>query len=99
MGAWRWEGDDLLLAVRVQPRATRERIGGLRGEAVTVHLTAPPVEGAANAALRKLLADALDVAPGRIRIVRGEHAREKTVRISGPSRARVEALLAGCAPE
>ncbi|MBF0127943.1 MAG: YggU family protein [Magnetococcales bacterium] len=89
MSVTRWEGDDLILAVRVQPRASREKLGGVREGHLSAALTAPPVDGAANEALQKLLARSLEVAPGRVRIVQGEHSRNKTVRIIGPDRETV----------
>jgi uncharacterized protein YggU (UPF0235/DUF167 family) len=48
------EPSDQLVAIRVQPRASRERIQGLRGEAIAIQLKEAPVDGAANAALLKL---------------------------------------------
>lgn len=77
----RWQGSDLLLEVRVQPRASRVRVLGMHGGAVKISLTAPPVEGAANQALCQWLADELQVAKGRVAVVFGEHAREKRLRI------------------
>ena len=83
---------ELLFDVRVSPRASREAIVGVHDGALKVALTAPPVEGAANAALRALLAKRLGVAKGDVRIVRGETGRAKTVAVRGVSRADVEAL-------
>jgi uncharacterized protein len=64
-----------------------------------VRLTAPPVEGEANAALGRLLARTLHVAPSAIRILRGASGRDKLVSVAGVSvsgtRARLEAALAG----
>ena len=56
---------------------------GLREGALHVALAAPPVEGKANEALVRLLADVLDVRQGQVEIVSGERSRHKTVRISG----------------
>ena len=72
-----------MLRVRVQPRAARAAIMGWRQDVLAVRVTAPPVEGAANAALRALLAEALAVAPSRVHVVRGERGRDKLVRILG----------------
>jgi uncharacterized protein (TIGR00251 family) len=71
------------IAVRVQPRAERDEIAGERGGALVVRVTAPPVEGKANDAVRKLLAKRLGIAPGRVSIVRGASARDKLVEIAG----------------
>lgn len=79
--------DRLRLSVRVQPRASRSRLVGLHGEALKVQLTAPPVDGAANAALVDLLADVLGVPRTAVRIVAGEHARQKVVEVAAPDPA------------
>ena len=71
------------LRVRVQPRAGRDEIAGERGGAILVRVTAPPVDGRANAALVKLLAKRTGVARGRFSVVRGERSRNKLVRIDG----------------
>ncbi|MGE0452499.1 MAG: DUF167 domain-containing protein [Vicinamibacteria bacterium] len=81
-------------AVRVQPRASREAILGERDGALRVRLTAPPVEGAANDALRRLLAKALGTAPSAVEILRGEHGRDKQVRVTGVAPEAVAALAA-----
>lgn len=69
--------------VRVVPRASRNRIVGIRDGALSVALTAPPVDGAANEALKKLLAKALGVARADIEILHGERARLKVLRVRG----------------
>jgi uncharacterized protein len=71
------------IAVRVQPRAKRNAIAGGRDGVLLVRVTAPPVEGKANDAVRKLLAKRLGIAPGRVSIVRGGSARDKIVEIDG----------------
>ncbi len=81
--------------VQVQPRASRDRIGPLAGDRDKVQLTAPPVEGAANEALRALLSGAFRVAKRYVEIVRGETGRKKTVRVLGATRAALDALLGG----
>ena len=81
------EGDDsVTFEVRVAPRASRNAIVGVHEGALKVSLTAPPVEGAANEALRKLLAKALGVPKSNIEIIRGERARNKVLRIRGVGR-------------
>ncbi|MBF0163885.1 MAG: YggU family protein [Magnetococcales bacterium] len=95
----RREGEELILTVRVQPRASRDRILGCRDGVLAVALTAPPVEGAANEAVTRLFAKALHVATGRVRIARGERSRDKVIRIAGADRERVEAWLGGIEEE
>ncbi|WP_372788500.1 DUF167 domain-containing protein [Paraconexibacter sp.] len=74
---------DVEVRVRVVPRAARDQLAGTRAGAVLVRLTAPPVDGKANAALRKLVARAVGVPPSAVSIVRGETGRDKTLRIEG----------------
>ena len=74
------------LDLRVIPRASREGWGGWRGERLVVHLTAPPADGKANARLKKFLAAEFGTSAGAVTIERGEHSREKTVRIEAPKR-------------
>lgn len=71
------------LGVHVQPRAARSEIVGVHGDALKVRLTSPPVEGAANEALVKFLADTFAVGRRAVRIVAGEHSRSKIVEIDG----------------
>ena len=69
--------------VRVAPRASRNQVIGIREGALKVALTAPPVDGAANEALKKLVAKALGVAKSDVEILRGDHARTKVLRVHG----------------
>lgn len=70
------------LAVRVTPRSARNEIAEILSDGtVRVRLTAPPVDGKANAALIKFLAEVLGVAPSRLEIVAGETGRDKLVSI------------------
>ena len=71
------------------PRAARDEIVGWQGEVLRVRVTAPPVGGAANTALVRLLAEALDVPKGALRIVRGATGREKVVAVADLERAAV----------
>jgi uncharacterized protein (TIGR00251 family) len=82
-----------LLAVRIQPRASKNEIIPMEGGAFKIRLTAPPVDGAANEALVKFLSDVLGIAKSRIMIISGETSREKRIRISGMSEAEVRRLL------
>jgi len=87
MPAWcRWDGEDLVLALRVQPRASRDELAGPHGERFRVRLTAPPVDGKANAHLLRFLADCFDVPAADVRLERGENSRDKQVRIRRPGR-------------
>ncbi|MBS0376584.1 MAG: YggU family protein [Proteobacteria bacterium] len=86
MTAWhRWDGADLLLRLRVQPRASRDELR-LEGDRLRVRITAPPVDGAANRHLLRFLAAEFGVAPSRATLLRGTSGREKEVRIAAPAR-------------
>jgi uncharacterized protein (TIGR00251 family) len=84
--------------VRVSPRASRQGLAGVHGGALKLSLTAAPVEGAANDALIALLAKTLGVPKRAVQIVRGEHARNKSVRVEGVSLQIVRAALDPSAP-
>jgi uncharacterized protein len=71
------------LRVRVQPRARRDEVVGERAGAVVVRVTAPPVDGKANEALRRLIARRVGIARSRVAVVRGAAARNKVVRVDG----------------
>ena len=81
------------LKVRLQPRASRDGIDGLLGDALKVKVTAPPVEGRANKAVKKLLAGQLGLSPSQVEIIAGERSREKLLRISGISKKEMEKSL------
>ena len=79
----------VVFEVRVAPRASRSRVIGVQDGALKVALTAPPVDGAANEALRKLLAKTLGVSKSDVEIVRGDRARIKLLRVDGIGAADV----------
>ena len=85
---------ETLLRLRVQPRAARDEIVGWQEEALRVRVTAPPVDGEANTAVRQLVARALGVAPSSVALVRGDRSRDKVVRVAGLSLADVRTRLA-----
>ncbi len=70
-------------AVRVVPRASRNEIVGVHGDALKVRLTAPPVEGRANDALIAFLAQRLGVRKSQVEIVAGATSRRKMIRVIG----------------
>lgn len=71
--------------VRVNPRSSRDELVDLKGELVRIKLTAPAVEGEANRALIRFLAEEIGVPKSDIEIVSGDRSRRKTVRIRGIS--------------
>src|SRR5712692_1705639 len=81
------------LSLRVQPRASRNAVVGWTGDTLNIRLTAPPVEGAANAACLAFLADLLDLPQSQFEILRGERSRNKVLRITGLTQDEVRARL------
>jgi len=79
--------------VRVSPRSNQDKIAGPYGDALKIRLTAPPVDGKANRALREFLADRLDVAPSAVEILTGHTSRQKRVLVRGAPASAVRALL------
>jgi uncharacterized protein (TIGR00251 family) len=90
--------EGVLLPLRVQPRASRDEIVGWQNGALRVRVTAPPVDGAANAAISALLAGTLRVPPSSISVVRGTRGRDKLVRITGLAAAAVKSRLGASEP-
>jgi uncharacterized protein (TIGR00251 family) len=86
---------DAELRIRLQPRARRDEVVGERAGAVVIRVTAPPVDGRANAALCALVARAAKVAPGRVSVVRGQTARDKVVRVEGVAQDALQDALLG----
>jgi hypothetical protein len=88
--------DGVELAVKLQPRASKNVIDGPLGNELKIKVTAPPVDAAANQALVELLAEKLDCSRGAVRIARGHTSRHKTVRITGlDAETALRRLLAG----
>jgi len=79
--------------VRVQPRASRDEIVGAVDGALKIRLSAPAVENRANKALVEFLADVLKRPKSAVRILSGEHARNKRVEIFGVTRQQILDLL------
>jgi uncharacterized protein (TIGR00251 family) len=84
---------NVTFAVRVQPGAKREGVVGLYGDAVKIALTAPAVDGKANEALVRYLADLLNVPRLSIEIAAGHTSRSKVIRIAGITAPQLEARL------
>lgn len=93
MAAWyRNEDGAITLTLHVQPGAKRSEVAGLHGEALKIRLAAPPIDGRANAALLRFIADVMDVPLRNVVLKQGEQSRHKTVRVSG-SRVDPEHLI------
>jgi len=81
------------LTVRVHPRAKRSRIAGKLGDEYKLDLIAPPVDGKANQACIRFLADLAQVPTSRVRIVLGLTNRTKVIEIEGVSQDELESKL------
>lgn len=84
--AYRWDGKNLVLCIAVQPRASNNVLVGIHGQQIKVRLTAPPVEGKANQALVKQLAQWFKVPVSQISIQQGQTSKHKIVHIKRPKR-------------
>jgi len=81
------------LRVHLTPRSGRDEVLGLEGDVLRARVTAPPVEGRANEALLRLLADALGVPKSSLCVVHGQRSREKLVAVEGLDVAEVRRRL------
>ena len=86
--------DGIVLMLHIQPRAKREGVVGLHGEALKIALKAPPVDGAANEALLAFLAKTLGIAKSECVLLSGETSRSKRVRVPGECLEKVVPLIA-----
>jgi len=85
MGWYRWEGEDLLLTLLVQPRGPRDEFVAPQGDAYKVRVTAPPVDGRANEHLIRFLAKAFGVRRADVLLAAGAGSRRKALRIRRPA--------------
>ena len=80
--------------ILVQPRASRAKIGPMHDGRIKIAVTAPPVDGEANAAVIELLAKRLGIARGNIEVVAGASSRRKTIRIANVTEQQIAELCA-----
>lgn len=93
MSEWyRRSGDAITLTLHIQPGAKRNEVAGLHGGALKVRLAAPPIEGRANEALLKFIAESFDVTLRQVELKQGGQSRHKVVVITG-SKIEPESLL------
>jgi uncharacterized protein (TIGR00251 family) len=88
------QGESVTFSAKVHPRARRERIVGVLGNALKLEIIAPPIEGKANEACIRFFADLLKVPRSSVTIAAGNSSRNKVIRVIGISAARVEQALA-----
>jgi len=89
----REQSDGVLLSIKLQPRSSANEIGEPLGNELRIKVTAPPVDGSANEALVRLLADALGCPRNRVELLRGHGSRHKTVKLHGFSVSEVSTKL------
>ena len=81
------------IRVHVIPNAKIDKVAGEHGDAIKIKLRAPAIEGKANTALRKFLAEKLSISQRAIVLERGERSRDKVLRIDGLSEEEVRSRL------
>ena len=81
------------IAVKAVPGASRTRLAGQLGDAIKIHVSAPPERGKANEAVEKLLAETLGIPARAVKVVTGQTSARKTVLAAGVSIARVKTAL------
>jgi uncharacterized protein len=92
-GHCQWRGDTLVLRCRVRPNARRDAFAGVHAGQLKLCLSAPPVEGRANARAIAFLAASFGVPKSRVKLLRGAAASDKVFAISGPTVIPQEAAV------
>lgn len=87
------QGDEVILAVRVQPRSSRNELAGAIGPELKVRIAAPPVDDAANEEVLRFLARTLGCPRNQLRLAHGRASRHKRVGIRGFSVDQVRQKL------
>lgn len=88
-------GEGVQFSLKIQPRAAKNEISGLQGEALKVRLTAPPVDGEANEACIRFLAQWLGVAKNAVEIITGHTGRNKIILVRGISKDELLKKVSG----
>jgi uncharacterized protein (TIGR00251 family) len=86
MTCYHWQGENLILLVHIQPRASQTGIVGIHQNRLKIKTTAAPVDGQANAKIYQLLAKLFGVAKSRIVLLNGQTSRDKSFLIPSPSK-------------
>jgi|TARA_Y100001951_G_scaffold63013_1_gene50375 uncharacterized protein (TIGR00251 family) len=90
MPFYHWQGEDLLLDCHLQPGAKRAEFAGQHGERLKIRISAPPVDGKANEALIRFLADAFAVSRQQVSLLSGQSSRQKRLLIQTPRQLPTE---------
>lgn len=83
-GFYRWDKDDLILSVHVQPRAKQTAVIGIQDAKLKIKLSSAPVDGQANAQLCQFVAKLFGVAKSQVILIYGQKSRDKCVCIKSP---------------
>ena len=83
----------IVLQVHVVARSAKCEVAGIQGDALKLKITAPPVEGQANAECIRFLSHILGIKKKQVRILGGHKSKKKTVAIEGIGRKDIEALI------
>lgn len=83
---YRWQGKDLTLSCHLQPKAAKDEIVGLHGDSLKIRITAPPINGRANAHLIRFLAKTFGITKRDITILSGELGRQKQIKVEQPTK-------------
>lgn len=86
MAFYHWDQQDLILAIHLQPRSQKTAILGMYREQLKIKITAPPVDGKANAELTQLLATTFGVAKSQVHLIKGHSSHAKLYRITSPKK-------------
>ncbi len=81
---YQWQGGDLILRIKVQPKASKDEFAEILGSNIKARITAPPVDGKANKHLVSFLAKTFKVAKSAVEIISGETGREKRIKVCSP---------------
>lgn len=84
---------NLLLNLFIQPKASRDKIIGLHGNEIKLAITAPPIDGKANAYLIKFLSKTFKVPKSSVEIIKGELGRHKQVKVIAPQKIPIELMM------
>ena len=83
---FRWDGETLVLEIRLQPRASGNALVGVSNGRLRIRVSAPPVDNAANETMIALVAKEFGVAKSRVRLLAGAGRRDKRVAVKEPRR-------------
>ena len=97
MSEWYRQAADgrITLTLHIQPGAKKTEFAGLHGDALKIRLAAPPVDGKANEALIRFVAETLGLAKSAVSLKSGQTSRRKMLEVQGAKLASIEAFAAG----